>query len=146
MDHIRDLLVEAAIRARDAAYAPYSKYAVGAALWTPLGEIVTGANVENASYGLTVCAERNAIFRWVASPRPGSELGLLTALAVAAGPQGELPSGGRPCGACLQVIREFAIDLPLYIVEETGVIETRLSALLPDPFRPPFGPTAPSKE
>lgn len=157
MDQIRDALVAAAIAARDTSYAPYSNYSVGAALWTSTGEIISGANVENASYGLTVCAERIAVFRAVTRGAGsglrsmGGELSTIVALAVAAGPAGEPPSGGRPCGACLQVIREFAVDPPLFIVEgggsiETRVTETKLSSLLPDPFLPPFGPTSLPKE
>jgi len=99
--------------------------------------VFEGSNVENASYGLTVCAERVAIFRWVVSGRRGE----IEAIAVAAGPEGSAPSGGRPCGACLQVLREFTSDLTIYIVEGDRVVETRLSSLLPDPFIPPFGPS-----
>ena len=138
-------LIEAAIEARRSAYAPYSEYAVGAALRTASGELVTGANIENASYGLTVCAERTAIFRWLleAAHDRGTPF---VAIAVAAGPAGEAASGGRPCGACLQVIREFSVDPQVWIVDGESVEELRLSALLPDPFVPPFGPNAPVKE
>jgi cytidine deaminase len=133
VDELRRRLVEHALRARDAAYAPYSRYRVGAALACGDGRtIIDGANVENASYGLTVCAERVAIFRWVMAGRPGA----LEAIAVAAGPEGSAPTGGRPCGACLQVLREFAADLRVYLVDGDLVAETRLSQLLPDPFLP----------
>ena len=134
----RDSLIEHARAARERAYAPYSGYTVGAALDCGEGPPIEGANVENASFGLTVCAERAAIFRWVARGRPGE----LRAIAVAAGPADGPPGGGRPCGACLQVIREFAADPVIYVVGEDDVTETRLSALLPDPFVPPFGPAA----
>lgn len=134
MSDDRDQLVEGAVRARALAYAPYSRYAVGAALSCGEGfPIIEGANVENASYGLTICAERVAIFRWVISGRPGE----IEAIAIAAGPDGSPPSGGKPCGACLQVIREFTVDPVLYLVDGDQVHETRLSALLPDPFVPP---------
>lgn len=137
MSGIRDRLVESAVRARSLAYAPYSRYAVGAALWggDPRRPF-EGSNVENASYGLTVCAERVAIFRWVMDGRQGA----IEAIAIAAGAEGGPPAGGRPCGACLQVLREFAADPIIYIVEEDRVVETRLSALLPDPFIPPLAP------
>lgn len=139
MSGIRDRLVESAVRARAVAYSPYSRYAVGAALWGgDPPRVFEGSNVENASYGLTVCAERVAIFRWVVAGRGGG----IEAIAVAAGPEGAPPTGGRPCGACLQVLREFASDPTIYIVEGDRVVETRLSALLPDPFVPPFGPSA----
>jgi len=138
VNEIRDRLVESAMRARGSAYAPYSGYAVGAALWAgDPRQVFEGANVENASYGLTVCAERVAIHRWVVDGRSGKP----EAIAVAAGPEGSDASGGRPCGACLQVLREFATDLAIYLIEGDRVTETSLSALLPDPFVPPFGPS-----
>ncbi len=134
MTEERDQLVDRAVHARALAYAPYSRYSVGAALSCGEGfPMIEGANVENASYGLTICAERVAIFRWVVSGRPGE----IDAIAIAAGPDGSPPTGGRPCGACLQVIREFAVDPVLYLVDGSQVYETRLSALLPDPFVPP---------
>ena len=133
MDELRNRLVERARRARDLAYAPYSRYRVGAALaHGDERSIIDGANVENASYGLTICAERVAILRWVMAGQPGR----IEAIAVAAGPEGSPPTGGRPCGACLQVLREFAADSRILLVDGDRVEETRLSALLPDPFLP----------
>jgi len=97
VEHVMKL-VEAAHRARERAYAPYSNYKVGAALLTSGGRIVTGCNVENASYGLCNCAERTAVFRAIAE---GAEP-IFTAIAVAT------DDGGTPCGACRQVLSEFA--------------------------------------
>jgi cytidine deaminase len=93
-------LCDAAASAAGHAYAPYSGFKVGAALLLESGEVVTGANVENASYGLTICAERAAIFRAVA--RQGPELRIL-AIAVA----NRNGAASAPCGACRQVLSEF---------------------------------------
>ena len=131
----RDALVQAARDARSRAHAPYSGYSVGAALRTADGAVITGANVENASFGLTVCAERIALFRWCTESTPDQRSTPLE-MAIAAGPTGQDPSGGRPCGACLQVMQEFAPDLRIWIVDEKAVAERRLSDLLPDPFVP----------
>jgi len=96
-----DDLAELAIEARDRAYAPYSAYRVGAALLTDTGEVFIGANVENASYGLSVCAERNAVMRMAidggSKPR-----------AIVVATQSSPP--GSPCGACRQVLLELADD------------------------------------
>lgn len=95
-------LMKMAIEARQNAYAPYSHFAVGAALLAESGKVYTGCNIENASYGLTCCAERNAIFAAV-----GAGERRLKMLAVAA----DSPEPVAPCGACRQVIAEFAIPL-----------------------------------
>lgn len=119
-------LVAAALAARARAYAPYSHFQVGAALLLDDGSVVAGCNVENASYGLTTCAERTAVFTAVASGARS-----FRALAVATGP------GASPCGACRQVLREFAPDLPIYIADAAGNYRsTSLAALLPDAFGP----------
>ncbi len=119
-------LIAAALSARQAAYAPYSKFHVGAALLDAAGRIHAGCNVENASYGLTICAERVAIVSAVAA---GSRE--FVALAVAT------PGGASPCGACRQFIAEFAPELPILIVDaETGQLaeQTDLGKLLPRQF------------
>ncbi len=118
-------LVKVAALARQRAYAPYSKYKVGAAFRTRRGKVSAGANVENASYGLTVCAERNAVWRAVnAGDRDFEALAVVTA---------DLP---RPCGACLQVLAEFAgPDLRVVLASEKGEREVvTLADLLPRPF------------
>ncbi len=121
-------LVRRAVEARSKAYAPYSGFAVGAALLTKDGRVFTGCNVENASYGLTVCAERVALFKAVSEG-----VREFRALAVACG-QGPC----APCGACRQVLYEFAPDLLLILADGEGKAwETvRLSELLPRGFGP----------
>lgn len=117
-------LVAAALEARAHAYAPYSSFPVGAALRTRSGRIYTGCNVENASSGLTVCAERVAIWSAVAQGETEIE-----ALVVVTAP------GSTPCGACRQVMSEFADDLPIVVADTSGMAwMTSLRALLPDPF------------
>ncbi len=118
-------LVSRALEAREHAYAPYSKYHVGAALLTEAGVMVSGCNVENAVYPLGLCAERVAIFKAVSE---GARR--IAAIAVATS------NGGTPCGACRQVMREFGEeDLPVLIVDAQGTIrETTLGHLLPESF------------
>lgn len=129
---MNDDLVQAARRAAEAAYAPYSRYRVGAAVRTAFGEIVTGCNVENASYGLALCAERNALFAARAAGLLDPESAPPRAIAIHA-PESPLP---RPCGACRQVMAEFAgDDLPVIIDGPGEQIETTLGALLPEAFR-----------
>jgi cytidine deaminase len=124
---VREL--EAAARAASArAYCPYSHFRVGAAVLTDDGSIFAGCNVENASYGLTICAERNAVFQAKAQGKDRIEAVLVytpTATATA------------PCGACRQVIREFGPDAEVICVcEGPTVLRTNLSNLLPDSFGP----------
>ncbi len=127
----RDLargLVELAAQARALAYAPYSQYPVGAAVVAKSGKIYTGSNIENASYGLTVCAERNAIFKGVTEGERE-----FVALAVVT------TNGGSPCGACRQVAFEFMRpDAMVYLADETSRVTRAftLDALLPDGFTP----------
>jgi cytidine deaminase len=125
-------LAEAARAARALAYAPYSKFRVGAAVLLANGTQVRGANIENASFGLTCCAERTAIFS-AATQHPGVRI---TALAVCAGDDShthESDNGRMPCGACRQVMMEFmSPDAPIWI---DGVGEMTLSSLLPTPFK-----------
>ncbi len=121
-------MVDAAIKARLQAYAPYSNYSVGAALLLSDGQIVTGCNVENASFGLTICAERAAVCSAiVAGNRTIHACVVVTA------------DGGAPCGACRQVLSEFHDDEhPMEIVAVTSageiVMNTYLRELLPQGF------------
>ncbi len=119
-------LVARAVLAQEFAYAPYSNYPVGAALLTRSGRVYQGANVENASYSLTVCAERIAVFKAVSEGEREFE-----AIAVVT------VNGGSPCGACRQVLREFAPNLTIYIADTQGNYrQTSVAALLPDSFGP----------
>jgi cytidine deaminase len=123
-----DDLLDAANEVRERAYAPYSRFRVGAALLTKSGEVVTGCNVENASYGLSVCAERAAIVRAVAEGHDAFDT-----LAVITGTSPPAP----PCGTCLQTLSEFADDLRVIIANDTGEkVHLSLKALLPFRFRP----------
>ena len=119
-------LIDAATAVRKQAHAPYSKYKVGAALQAADGRVFVGCNVENRSYGLTVCAERNAMAAAVAA---GARE--FTALAVVT--QDEKPAA--PCGACRQVLAELAPVLPILLASTRGnVVKTRLDKLLPMQF------------
>ena len=122
----RESLIRAALDAREAAYAPYSNFAVGAALADANGVIHVGSNVENASYGLTVCAERVAIWGAVAQGVRSMET-----LAIAT------DGGLAPCGACRQVMAEFVQDLELLLVDSqqaNRVVTVSLNELLPMRF------------
>jgi cytidine deaminase len=120
-------LIGAARAVRKRAYAPYSRYFVGAAIATKSGKIFTGCNVENASFGATLCAERNAIAQMVAA----GERHPVACAVVTAGPR-----AGSPCGICRQVLWEFARDMPIALVAEGGRRrDTTLVKLLPDGFR-----------
>ncbi|HET8678521.1 MAG TPA: cytidine deaminase [bacterium] len=119
-------LVRAARGARRHAYAPYSRFPVGAAVLTTSGAIVAGCNVENASYGLSICAERAAIHRAVAQGHRR-----LRAVAVAAG-----QSGAMPCGACRQVMQEFGVSDVIVVGPRRAPQAFRLADLLPRPFSP----------
>jgi len=124
-------LIHKAISARGKAYAPYSGYSVGAALLTADGEIYEGCNIENAAYGLCMCAERTAVFKAVSEGARN-----FTAIAVAT------ENGGSPCGSCRQVLREFAPDLTVIITDTAGNFrETTLAELLPDSFGPEHLPS-----
>ena len=127
-DFTPESLMALAERAQAFAYAPYSNYAVGAALLTDSGEVFLGCNVENASYGLTVCAERTALFKAVSEGYH-----LFQALAIANPGR----RGNGPYGACRQVLREFSTDLTIYVQEgQQGIIELSLEELLPRAFGP----------
>lgn len=123
---VEQRVVRAALEARERAYAPYSKFLVGAALVTPSGELFTGCNVENASYGLTVCAERTAVFSAVSA---GQKEFALLAVATA--------GGYAPCGACRQVLAEFAPRLEILLVDSDDparITRHNLAELLPHTF------------
>lgn len=121
-----DDLVSAAQDARKCAYAPYSRFSVGAAVRTRSGRVFTGGNVENASYGLSVCAERVAVFAAVAACERDIE-----AIAVAT------DEGAPPCGACRQVLAEFGPSMRVILVASSGRCqEFTLDELLPKAFTP----------
>lgn len=122
-----DELLSAAREARERAYAPYSKFRVGAALAAGDGNVFFGSNVENASYGLSMCAERAAVFAAVAAG-----FREFTAIAVA-GPDGERTS---PCGACRQVLAEFNPKMTIVFTDAETPVTTSLSELLPYSFGP----------
>ena len=123
----RQALIQAAIEARHWAYAPYSNYAVGAALLTASGRIYDGANVENAAYPTTMCAERVAVFKAVSQGERKFE-----AVAVVT------ENGGSPCGSCRQVLAEFGLGTILLIADQDGKLlqETTVGDLLPQAFTP----------
>jgi cytidine deaminase len=122
----RDALIQAAMAARKQSYSPYSTYAVGAALLADNGRFYTGCNVENVSYGLTICAERTAVVKMVSDG-----VRKIEAIVVCT------ENAGSPCGACRQVLAEFAGDVPVWLVDANGNgRETTLHTLLPDHFGP----------
>ena len=118
-------LLQAALDARLKAYAPYSKFLVGAAVRAESGEIYTGCNIENASYGLTVCAERNALFKAV-----GAGERKFTALCVV----GDTEEPISPCGACRQVMAEFKVPFIILANLNGKIVEYTLDELLPLSF------------
>ena len=120
-------LVEAARQARGKAYAPYSKYTVGAAVLTGSGSTFTGANVENAAYPSGMCAERVAVYDAVSRGEKD-----IRAVAVVT------ENGGAPCGACRQVLAEFGLQAEVLLADATGQVSARLtvSDLLPRSFGP----------
>lgn len=122
-----DQLVRAASAARSFAYAPYSKFRVGAAVLCPDGRIFTGCNVENASYGLTVCAERTAVLKAVSEGASGFD-----AITICA----DTDDPVTPCGACRQVLAEFNPDMTVVCCNTSGKKSVYpLSELLPNLFR-----------
>jgi cytidine deaminase len=120
-------LVDAAMQARDNAHAPYSNFKVGAAILTGEGNVYSACNVENASYGGSICAERNAIAQAVAAgEKDFVQLAIVT--------QSDPPAA--PCGLCRQVLVEFCDDLPILLCNlKGGLIRTTLQDLQPLPFR-----------
>ncbi len=126
-DEARQKLVQAAAAARRWAYAPYSNYAVGAAVLTNSGRIYDGVNVESAAFPTSICAERVAIFKAVSEGERQLE-----AIAVVTS------NGGAPCGACRQVLAEFGLDTIVLVANEDGEIleSTTVRDLLPGAFGP----------
>lgn len=125
----REKLIAAAANARELAVAPYSKFKVGAALLTRKGEIITGANVESASYGLTCCAERVALFKALTSNKKD-----FVAIAVVARHDG----GAMPCGACRQLLAEYAPQARIFVADSAkpgAIKEFSVEELLPGVFR-----------
>jgi len=121
----KDELVQQAIEARKQAYAPYSRYAVGAALLTKTGKVFPGVNVENAVFPLTNCAERSAVYSAVTQGEKEFE-----AIAVVT------ENAGTPCGSCRQVLAEFGLDILVLIANTDGKIacEMTVAELLPGAF------------
>ena len=126
-DEQRADLIERALQARQSAYAPYSEYAVGAALLTSSGRVFTGANVENAAYPVSICAERVAVFKAVTEAERR-----FSAIAIAT------DNGGSPCGSCRQVLSEFGLETQVLMVDKNGTVVRRMivGELLPAAFRP----------
>jgi cytidine deaminase len=125
-----DDLVQAALQARGRAHAPYSHFRVGAALEDANGRIHTGCNIENATYGLTLCAERVAVFKAISEG-----VRKFRRVAVAADTENLTP----PCGACRQILWEFCGDIEVVLLNPRGKIETlRMKDLLPRAFDASF--------
>ena len=126
MPDASDALIAAALAARENAFAPYSKFKVGAAIEDIDGRIHTGCNVENSTYGLTVCAERVAVFKAISEG-----VRKFRRVAIAADSETLTP----PCGACRQILWEFCGDVEIVLVNPRGQTEThRLKDLFPKPF------------
>jgi len=127
-----DPLAVTALAVREHAHAPYSKFLVGAALEDSDGRVHTGCNVENATYGLTVCAERVAVFKAISE---GVKSRHFRRMAIAA----DAPSMTPPCGACRQILWEFCGDIEILLVNPGGETETiRMRDLFPRPFDDSF--------
>ena len=126
-NHEKQEMIDLANTARQHAYAPYSKYQVGAALRTKTGRIFTGVNIENAAYPHTMCAERVAIFKAVSEGEKDFEV--ITVVT---------ENGGSPCGGCRQVLAEFGLDTVVLIANGDGKLlkELTVKDLLPEAFTP----------
>lgn len=122
------LLIKECTKAKDNSYSPYSKFRVGAALLTDDNTVFTGCNVENASYGLSICAERTAIVKAVSSGYTKfKEIAVST----------DMDEFGSPCGACRQFIAEFGLDIVVHLVNRDSKCQTTTSGdLLPQAFTP----------
>jgi cytidine deaminase len=124
---LTDPLISAARSAQARAYAPYSKFRVGAALEAADGTVFTGCNVENASYGLTICAERAAICAAVTAGAKRFRRAVVVS---------DVDPPAAPCGACRQVLAEFGLDLSIDGVGSKRTVNWRLADLLPAAFGP----------
>jgi cytidine deaminase len=124
---LTDSLIEAARNAQSRAYAPYSRFRVGAALQAVDGSIFSGCNVENASYGLTICAERAAICAAVSAGAQRFRRAVVVS---------DVDPPAAPCGACRQVLAEFGLDLAIEGIGPGRTLRWRLSELLPAAFGP----------
>ena len=126
-EHEKQSIIDLANTARQRAYAPYSRYPVGAALRTRSGRIFTGVNIENAAYPHTMCAERVAIFKAVSEGEKEFEI-----ISVVT------DNGGSPCGGCRQVMAEFGLDTIVLMADSSGklVKEMTVKELLPEAFTP----------
>ena len=122
-----DALIAAARRVQGQAYAPYSNFLVGAALETPDGKVFVGCNVENASFGLTICAERAAIFAAVSAGAREFRRAVVVS---------NVDPPAAPCGACRQVLAEFGLNLSIEAVGSARTVRWQLSELLPAAFGP----------
>lgn len=125
-------LIAAAAAARESAVAPYSRFKVGAALLTKTGEIITGANVESASYGLTCCAERVALFKALTDGKKS----FVAVAVVTRSPRGASPA--LPCGACRQLLAEYAPAAAVYVADVSALKKIRkftVTNLIPGAFR-----------
>jgi cytidine deaminase len=124
---LTDSLISAARAAQSHAYAPYSKFRVGAALESSEGDVYLGCNVENASFGLTICAERAAVFAAVTAGVTRFRRAVVVT---------DVDPPAAPCGACRQVLAEFGLDLPIDGVGPRTSVRWRLADLLPVAFGP----------
>ena len=126
MKDLEEQLITVATEACKHSYSPYSEFPVGAAVLTSNGEIYSGTNIENASYGATMCAERVAMFKAVSDGH--RDICAIAVYAAAA-------DYAFPCGMCLQVLSEFAGNIPVLIAGKAGVKRFTLSELFPNPFQ-----------
>lgn len=124
---VEDRLIQKALEAQKNAYVPYSVFPVGAALLTAEGEIFSGCNVENAAYGLTICAERSACVKAISEGKKD-----FIAIAIV----GDQDNPTPPCGACRQFLYEFKPDLKIHLIGREEIITFDLRELLPEAFGP----------
>ena len=128
----KELLIGKALEARENAYSPYSNFCVGAAILTSDGEIFLGANVENGSYGATICAERSAFCSAVSAGKRD-----FAAIAIVGAERGEnISNTCPPCGICRQFMSEFcSADFIILLYDGQAIVEKSLGSLLPDAFK-----------